>query len=155
MRALAPVQDEVPSRKKLEELLKQRSTKFVHQINARQISTPWAEYASPDYIHHYTTPSGDLIDMTAEQTMQFFRQKFEEYPDYQWKIVDTTVHLEHGDKPTYATVWQTVVVKNGGDPGERERVAIYSWRRETDKYGMAKWVWWRQECPSTAAVVPF
>lgn len=154
MRTLAPTQSPISSRTKLADLLVQRSTSFVHALNARDVSHPWS-YATPDYVHRYTAPTGEVTNMTSKETMAFFRSKFAEYPEYRFEIVDTTVHLERGEKPAYGTVWQTCRVHDGETYGEKERVAIYSWRRETDRFGVEKWVWWRQECPSTAAVLPF
>ncbi|KAF2167983.1 hypothetical protein M409DRAFT_22127 [Zasmidium cellare ATCC 36951] len=154
-RPLAPTHDPLPTCTKLANLLMQRSISFVHSLNARDIPTPWKLHATPDYIHHYTTPSGDTVDMTAAETMQFFADKFSEFPGYRFEIVDTTVQLEEAERPAYGTVWQTCRVVDGGEWGEKERVAIYSWRRETDRLGVESWRWWRQECPSTAAVLPF
>lgn len=153
MRALAPTQSPVSPRAKVADLIMQRSISFVHALNARDVTHPWT-YASSDYVHHYTAPNGEVGDMTAEETMAFFRGKFAEYPDYKFEIVNTDVHLEPGEKPAYGTVWQTCRVLDGETYGEKERVAIYSWRRETDRFGFERWVWYRQECPTAAAVLP-
>lgn len=64
-------------------------------------------------------------------------------------VVSIATQMEEGGD--YATVWVSLMAHRDKAGGERESVALYSWRREAD----GEWRWWKQSCANTVPSFPF
>lgn len=139
------------STKDVEKLLEYRCLKIVESLNKGDVTTPFAMYATPTFTYQHDLANGQVAHLNITQTKAFLKKIMLAAntggpPQGQAQNVVVDVDEVSG----LASVWVTVLNEKPIMGGRRERVAIYTWRREGEE-----WVWWRQTCANAVPSHPF
>lgn len=121
-----------------EDQLKHWTLDIVNRINAHDPQTALDRYAAPDYIYENTEDNGQVLHLNAREMLRLREFYFQELsPHVTAQVLSTEVHIDWHSH--HATVWVGMQVHNDVRGVRRERMNIFSWRKEAEK-----WVWWRE-----------
>lgn len=121
-----------------EDQLKHWTLDIVNKINTRDTKTALDCYAAQDYTYENTEDNGQLLHLNPTDMLRLRDFYFSELsPQVVAEVLSTEVHIDWHSH--HATVWVGMQVHNDVRGVKRERMNIFSWRKEAER-----WVWWKE-----------
>lgn len=129
--------------------LENLSLGIIRSFNAQIFDTPFNTFASPDYEYNHRHSNGEVLHLDREGAKAFVEVTVRSrHPGHYADVISLSTEVDEG--MGHARVWLSLRVRAGDGGRVRERVSVYSWRREGER-----WVWWTHACADNVPSVPF